>query len=162
MWYEQPLAKSHKRDDFDCGNADLNMFFRRYARQSHDRATAKTYVAIDDESGALIGFYTLTLASLDAALLPEGHAKRYGFHAVPLFVLARLAVDKRFQGQGLGGQLLVAAAHRCLNVADQVGGVGLLVDAKDDRAAAWYRLFGAVPLPDTPLRLFLPLSMFQA
>lgn len=161
MWHEEALCKVHPRDAFDCGNDALNTFLRRYARQSHERDTAKTYVAVDDESGAVMGFYTLTLASLDAAQMPPEHARRYGFHAVPLFVLARLAVDKRFQGRGLGGQLLVAAAHRCLNVAEQVGGVGLLIDAKDERAAAWYRLFGATPLSDAPLRLFLPLAVFQ-
>ena len=161
MWHEEALCKAHPRDAFDCGNDALNTFLRRYARQSHERDTAKTYVAVDDESGAVMGFYTLTLASLDAAQMPLEHARRYGFHAVPLFVLARLAVDKRFQSHGLGGQLLVAAAHRCLNVAEQVGGVGLLIDAKDERAAAWYRLFGATPLSDAPLRLFLPLAVFQ-
>ena len=161
MWHEEALCKAHPRDAFDCGNDALNTFLRRYARQSHERDTAKTYVAVDDESGAVMGFSTLTLASLDAAQMPPEPAQRYGFHAVPLFVLARLAVDKRFQGRGLGGQLLVAAAHRCLNVAEQVGGVGLLIDAKDGRAAAWYRSFGATPLSDAPLRLFLPLAVFQ-
>jgi GNAT superfamily N-acetyltransferase len=77
---------------------------------------------------------------------------------VPGFRLARLAVDRRRQGQGIGGQLLLAAGRRCLLVATEVGGVALVIDAKNERVAAWYAGYGAVPLLDAPLTLMLPLA----
>jgi len=70
-------------------------------------------------------------------------------HEVPVFRLGRLAVDKSAQGQGLGGQLLLAAGRRCLYVASEVGGVALLIDARNERVAKWYACYGAVPLLDT-------------
>jgi GNAT superfamily N-acetyltransferase len=81
---------------------------------------------------------------------------------VPVFRLARLAVDRRVQGQGLGGQLLLAAGRRCVLVAAEVGGVALLIDAKNARAAGWYATYGAVPLLDAPLSLVLPLRTIEA
>src|SRR5687767_4152506 len=78
----------------------------------------------------------------------------------PAFRLGRLAVDRTVHGQGLGGRLLLAAGKRCLAVAEQVGGVALLIDAKSERAAAWYRGYGAVE--DAPLTLILPLATIAA
>ena len=77
------------------------------------------------------------------------------------FRLARLAVDLRFQGRGLGGQLLLAAGRRCLRAAAEVGGVALLIDAKNESVAMWYASYGAMPLLDAPLSLLLPLATIQ-
>ena len=71
-------------------------------------------------------------------------------------------MDRRLQGQGLGGQLLLAAGRRCLLASAEVGGVVLVIDAKNDRVAGWYAGFGAVPLVDAPLSLLLPLAMIEA
>jgi GNAT superfamily N-acetyltransferase len=76
-----------------------------------------------------------------------------------VFRLGRLAVSRMLQGRGLGAELLLAPEVRALSVAIQIGGVALAIDAKDDRAAAWYRRFGAVPLLDDPLKLILPLNL---
>jgi GNAT superfamily N-acetyltransferase len=73
-----------------------------------------------------------------------------------------LAVDLKLQGQGLGGQLLLAAARRCLLASAEVGGVVLVIDAKNERVAAWYASYGAVPLLDAPLSLLLPLATIEA
>jgi GNAT superfamily N-acetyltransferase len=78
------------------------------------------------------------------------------------FRLARLAVDRKMQGQGLGGQFLLAAGRRCLLASAEVGGVALLIDAKNQKAAAWYAGYGAVPLADAPLTLLLPLTTIAA
>ncbi len=90
--------------------------------------------------------------------MPEVVRKGLGRYEVPVFRLARLAVDTSVQGQGLGGQLLMAAGERCLAVATEVGGVALAIDAKDHRAKAWYLGFGALELLDTPGQLVLPLA----
>lgn len=83
-------------------------------------------------------------------------------HDVPVFRLARLAVDRSVQGCGPGGQLLLSAGRRCLLVASQVGGVALLIDAKNERIAQWYAGYGAVPLLDQPLSLLLPFKSIHA
>jgi hypothetical protein len=77
---------------------------------------------------------------------------------VPVFRLGRLAVDHTLQGRGLGGALLLRAAARCIRVANDVGGVGLLIDAKNERAGQWYTGYGALALADAPLSLVLPLA----
>lgn len=89
---------------------------------------------------------------------------RRGFarYDVPAFRLARLAVDLTVQGQGLGGQLLLSAGKRCSLAAAEVGGVALLIDAKNARVAAWYQSYGALPLLDAPLTLVLPLRTVAA
>jgi GNAT superfamily N-acetyltransferase len=81
---------------------------------------------------------------------------------VPGFRLARIATDLRRQGQGIGGQLLAAAARRCLRASAEVGGVVLIIDAKNDRAARWYASYGSVPLIGNPLTLVMSLASFAA
>jgi GNAT superfamily N-acetyltransferase len=76
-----------------------------------------------------------------------------------VFRLGRLAIDRSVQGQGLGGDLLLAAGARALAVAAEVGGIALAIDAKDESAARWYARFGALGLLDDPLKLILPLSV---
>jgi len=83
---------------------------------------------------------------------------RLGRYEVPVFRLGRLAIDLSAQGQGLGGELLLAAGARALAVAAEVGGVALAIDAKDEAAARWYQRFGALALLDDPLKLILPLT----
>jgi predicted GNAT family N-acyltransferase len=89
-------------------------------------------------------------------------ARPAGRYPVAGFRLGRLAVSRSLQGQGLGGQLLVAAAVRCMRASVEVGGTAMIIDAKDEQAAAWYRLYGAVPLLDAPLTLVLPYGMLRA
>ncbi len=162
-WHEEPISKKHDRDSFDCGEAAINEFLRQHARQSHDKGAAKTFLAIADGEGKMIlGYYSLSPASIEYARTPEVIRKGLARHDVPVFRLARLAVGRPVQGQGLGGQLLLAAGRRCLLAATEVGGVALLIDAKNERAAKWYASYGAAPLLDAPLSLLLPLATVKA
>jgi predicted GNAT family N-acyltransferase len=77
------------------------------------------------------------------------------------FRLGRLAVGKTLQGHGLGGQLLIAAARRCIRASREMGGTAMMIDAKDRKVAAWYELYGAVPLIDMPLSLLLPYRLLE-
>ncbi len=141
----------------------MNDFLRRYARQSHDSGAAKTFVAIDNaESKIILGFYSLAPGALTYADTPEMVRRGLARHDVPGFRLARIAADLRWQGLGLGGQLLAAAARRCLRAAAEVGGVMLIIDAKNSRAARWYANYGATPLSSKPLTLVMPLATFAA
>jgi len=162
-WHEEPIDKQHDRESFNCGEEALNEYLCRYARKSHEQGGAKTFLAIDDaDNKTVLGFYSLSPASVDYARTPETVRRGLARHEVPGFRLARLAVDRRMQGQGLGGQLLLAAGRRCLLAATEVGGVVLVIDAKNERAAGWYASYGAVPLLDAPLTLLLLLATIEA
>jgi len=161
-WRESPIAKIHDREAFDCGGPDLNEFLRRHARQSNEKGGAKTFVATPaDNETRILGYYSLSPASIAYARTPALLTRGLARHDVPVFRLGRLAVDKTMQGQGLGGQLLLAAGRRCVRVAVEVGGVALLIDAKNERVARWYQGYGALSLLDAPLTLVLPLATIE-
>jgi GNAT superfamily N-acetyltransferase len=162
-WHEEPIGKRHDREAFDCGEPALNEFLRRYARKNHEMGGAKTFLAIDDAGGkTILGYYSLTPASIAYARTPELVRRGLARYDVPAFRLARLAVDLKAQGQGLGGQLLLSAGKRCLLASAEVGGVAMLIDAKNPKVAAWYTRYGAVPVVDSPLTLLLPLATVEA
>ncbi len=162
VWEEAPLAKHHDRAAFDCGDTDLNIHLQRYARQNHESGGAKCFVAAPtDAPTRILGFYTLSPASIEYARTPALAKKGLARYDVPVFRLGRLAVTKAVQGRGLGGALLLRAAERCIRVAHEVGGVALLIDAKNTRAAQWYESYGAVALLDAPLSLVLPLAVAE-
>lgn len=161
-WHEEPICKRQNREAFDCGDTALNDFLRRYARQMHDQGGAKTFLAVNDAGVPLIlGFYSLSPASVEFSRTPAVIKKGLARHDVPVFRLGRMAVDLSMQGKGLGGQLLLAAGRRCLRASQDVGGVALLIDAKNDGVAHWYAGYGAVPLLDTPRSLLLSLATIR-
>jgi len=156
IWHEEPIGKHHDRGAFDCGDEALNRFLHRHARQSHAKGGAKTYLAVSEPNKKILGYYSLSPASVVYERAPEVIKRGLARHDVPVFRLGRLAVDTSVQGLGLGGQLLLAAGRRCFLVAAQAGGVALLIDAKDERVAEWYASYGAMPLLDAHLSLLLP------
>ena len=108
-WHEEPIAKHHDRKAFDCGDAAMNEFLHRYARQSHDAGGAKTFLAINNaDNTTVLGFYSLAPGALAYADTPEMVRRGLARHDVPGFRLAHLATQLQLQGQGLGRQL-----HRC-------------------------------------------------
>ncbi|WP_027052202.1 hypothetical protein [Mesorhizobium erdmanii] len=158
-WREEPIGKQHDRVAFDCGDADLNTYLQRFARQNHESGGAKTFVAVTAQDPShILGFYCLSPASIDFARTPAIARRGLGRYDVPVYRLGRLAVDRTIQGRGLGGGLLLAAGKRCMAVAEEVGGVALLIDAKGEQAASWYEGYGAVRLDDAPLSLVLPFA----
>jgi len=97
----------------------------------------------------------LSPASIEYSRTPALAKKGLARYDAPVFRLGRLAVDRSAQGRGLGGALLLHASDRCIRVAQDVGGVALLIDAKNDRAARWYESYGALRTDDAPLSLVL-------
>jgi GNAT superfamily N-acetyltransferase len=158
-WREEPIGRHHDRRSFNCGSPELNDYLDRYARQNHESGGAKTFVAVTPaEPTRVLGYYSISPGAIEFSRVPAKLTSRLGRYEVPVFRLARLAVDLPAQGQGLGADLLLASGARALAVAAEVGGVALAIDAKDARAAHWYERFGAVPLLDDPLKLVLPLA----
>ena len=136
-WHEEPIGKRHDRGAFDCGETALNEFLQRYARKSHEMGGAKTFLAIDDAGRkTILGYYSLSPASIAYARTPELVRRGLARHDVPTFRLARLAVDLKVRAQGLGGQLLPSAGKRCLLASAAMGGVAMLIDAMNARVAA--------------------------
>ena len=158
-WVQSPLGKLHVRNAFACGDESLNVYLQRYARQNHESGGAKCFVATPrDDPAHVLGYYTLSPASIEFARAPAAAARGLGRYDVPVFRLGRLAIERSMQGRGLGGSLLMRAAERCMAAAHEVGGVALLIDAKDERAAQWYAGYDAVRLVDAPLSLVLPIA----
>lgn len=165
-WHEEPINKTQKRDSFDCGDDALNTYLRNFARQNHERGGAKTFLALSDADARVLGYYSLAPAQVEYEQTPESLRKGLSRYPIPGFRLARLATDKSVQGSGLGTQLLLVAGHRCLQVADLTGGAALFIDAKHERAAAWYEARGAermvVEAVGNPLALFISLKTIEA
>ncbi len=157
-WREDPIGRHHDRKSFDCGSPELNDSLNRYARRNHESGGAKTFIAVSPaEPARVLGYYSISPGAIEFARVPANLTKKLVRYDVPVFRLARLAIDLSVQGQGLGGDLLLAAGERALAVAAEVGGAALAIDAKDERAVRWYMGFGALPLLDDPLKLILPL-----
>jgi ribosomal protein S18 acetylase RimI-like enzyme len=154
----QPLSGRHNRSQFQSGSGDLDLWLRQTAQQHQKRGISKTFVAVDDaEPTRVLGFYALTACEVLTRELPDELSKRLP-RKVPGIRLGRLAVDRATQGQGLGELLLLDAIHRSRLVLEHVGVHALFVDAKDAMAAAFYRKYGFLSLPDQPLQLVLVLA----
>jgi GNAT superfamily N-acetyltransferase len=153
-----PLGKQHDRAAFTSGQPDIDDWFRRRASQDERRNIARVFVAMDDERG-IVGFYSLSSYTLALDDLPADLARRLPrYDAIPAARIGRLARDERVRGQGVGELLLADAVRRILGAARSVAVFAIVVDAKDDTAAGFYRRFGFQPFPLQPRRLFLPTS----
>jgi GNAT superfamily N-acetyltransferase len=151
----EPLGKQHDRAAFTSGQPDIDDWFRRRAGQDERRNIARVFVAIDDER-TIIGFYSLSSYTLALDDLPVDLARRLPhYDAIPAARIGRLARDQRARGQGVGELLLADAVRRILGAARSVAVFAIVVDAKDDTAALFYRRFGFQPFPLQPRRLFL-------
>ena len=154
----QLLSRTHDRAAFDCGVPALNEFLRRTARQHQDKGVSRTWVRVDAGMAAptrIIGFFTLSACESPTSDMPANVAKGYP-QIMPAVRLGRLAVDREFQGRGLGADILGEATRLVAHIAEQIGVAAMLVDAKDDEAAAFYRRFGFLPFPTEPHQLVLP------
>ncbi|MDR1177048.1 MAG: GNAT family N-acetyltransferase [Treponema sp.] len=151
------LKNEHDRVSFDCGIPELNVFLKEQARSFIKRGLCAIHVFAEDN--AIVGYYTLSAASLSAAELPFGAGQKYPQRLpVPCWILGRLAIDKKYQGQGLGKMLLLAACDKVLEMSHDAGGYCILVDAINEHAKGFYLKYGFLEFPDTPLRLYLPLA----
>jgi GNAT superfamily N-acetyltransferase len=149
------LDKSrHNREGFDCGVVALNHYLLMMANQQSSKDNARTYVLTNEsDDREIIGFYTLTMGTLNLSALPEGLQKKHR-NASSAGLIARLAVDKQFAKQGYGEWLLIDALHRLLDASETVGFPLVLVDAKDG-VAGFYERFGFQSFADEANKLFM-------
>ena len=159
----EPVRKLSQADSvemFDCGQPALNQFLLRYAFVNQKANSAQTYVCC--LRGEVVGFYSLTVGSVDPGDAPARIMKCLARHPVPVMILARLAVDRGHQGQGLGKALLKDALLRTAQAADIAGVRCLLVHAKDEAARQWYASWEFEASPTDPYHLFLMLKDLKA
>lgn len=158
-WTVEPLSAAHDRTAFECGEPALDEYLRRYARQNQDSGVARTFVATAPSTPSqVLGYYALTVGAIDKANLPEAAARRFPRFPLPIARIGRLAVDRTHQGRGLGEFLLMDALHRCVTIAEHVGLVAVLIDAKHERAKRFYLRYEFDALPSQPLILWLPMG----
>lgn len=153
-------ADKTKIKAFDCGDADLNDYLKRYARQSSKKGLGACRLLVCAD-GAIIGYFALATAQTMPDELPSDYPIKLPQHPVPCVRLTRMAVDKEYQGQGWGAIMMVEACRRIVHASEFLGITALVVDAKNERAAAFYAQFGFVPLKGKPLTLIVPLAWLR-
>jgi GNAT superfamily N-acetyltransferase len=149
----EKLHSEHELDSFVCGKEDLDRFLKRQAWPNQQANSTQTYVVAN--GAMVVGYYSLAVGAVTHAEATERVKKGQARHPIPVVLLARLAVDKSFQGRGVGPALLKDALIRTASAADTIGARALLVHAKGEDATSFYEHFGFEPSPTDPLHLFL-------
>lgn len=150
------LSREHDRATFVSGDEALDRYLREFVFQDMKRRVAGCFVMVDD-ADEIAGFYTLAATSVPLDLLPSAIAKKLPRYPVaPAMLIGRLAVATKHQRKGVGRALIADAVFRTDGF--RIGAYALIVDAKDERAAAFYAANGFVPIPDDARRMFLPMA----
>lgn len=152
----EKLQPHHAVEAFDCGQDAPNRFLQKHAPHNQYSGGAQTYVGLADET--VIGYYALAVGSVEQEHAPARVKKGLAKHSIPIMLLARLAVDLRWQKQGVGAGLQKDAVLRTLQAADIAGSRALVVHAKDQAARKFYERFDFIPSPTDPLHLFMLLK----
>ncbi len=150
----RPLAEDDNRLDFDCGRASLNEWFQRHAWKNHKADISRTNVICDSETGQIVGYVTLLTAEIRREFLVKPQ-QRNKPETVPVILLGQLAVDVRYQGQGLSKSLLFFAFKTVLHMADVVGCYGVVTHPLDDSVRAFYQRYGFQDIPYDPRRAMM-------
>lgn len=149
----EPLTASHDTLSFDCGKTPLNQFLQRYALVNQATGSARTFVSLSGRQTS--GYYSLAAASAEHAAVPLRVSKGLARHPIPMLLLARLAVDLKAQGQGLGRSLLQSALGKYLQASEVIGSRALMVHAIDEAAIGFYQGYGFEPSPVDAAHLYL-------
>lgn len=141
--------------EFDCGEIELNSYLKELALLFQRRRFGVTMIFFNkkDPDKKVIGFYTLCPACIQLESLPEKFLSGPKPNPIPAFRLCRLAVDKNYQGEGLGQLIFIHALKKCLEQATQIGGHIVLIDAKNEKAQSFYKRLGFISIPSNPLIL---------
>jgi len=157
-----PLDSKHDRDNFSCGKDLLDNYFWRQAKQDVKRKLSACFVLIDKESNKIKGYYTLSSNSVSNELIPDSFKKNLpkSYSSIPTILLGRLAIDKGYQGRGIGKILLIDSLKRCFETSDSIGTFAVIVDPLDNDAERFYNKFGFIKLPDSG-KMFLPMKTIK-
>ena len=151
------LSKQYDRSTFSSGSPPLDSYFQRQVSQDARRRVLRCFVAVENDTEQITGFYTLSALSIRLDSLPEERQREVPrYPLIPAALIGRLAIDESYQGQGLGGVLLADAFLR-VSKAD-VGVYAMLVDAKDEAAESFYQRFGFERFKGKERKLYLPIA----
>jgi ribosomal protein S18 acetylase RimI-like enzyme len=157
----EPLATKHDRAPFSCGVDPLDQYIQRQATQDVKKHVAVAFV-LSPDGKTIAGFYTLSQYAVELDVVPDEIARKLPKYShVPATLLGRLAVSMSFRGHRLGEILLMDALKRSLQGSRQLASFAVVVDAKDNRAAAFYKKYGFIELPKVANRLFLPIATIE-
>ena len=157
----EALARWHDRSQFACGVEALDRYIRQQASADARRRVARVFIARAGDGNEVVGFYTLSAGGIERETLPPEVAKRLPRYPVPVALIGRLAVDRRWGGQGLGSSLVADAFRRVVRASESLAVYAVVVDAKDERASKFYERLGFIRLPDSERRLFFPTSAVE-
>jgi predicted GNAT family N-acyltransferase len=156
----EPLGRQHDRTAFHCGADALDRYLKQQARQDADKRVAAPFVAVNPPNTRVLGYYTLSASVVTLTDLPDELTRKLPrYPQLPVTLLGRLAVDQSARVQRLGEHLLLDALHRSLTHADEIAAMAVVVDAKDENAAAFYRHYEFIPLQAQPRRLYVPMRV---
>ncbi|MGN6327487.1 MAG: GNAT family N-acetyltransferase [Rhodanobacter sp.] len=151
--------RQHDRGGFCCGVEALDIYLQQQAGQHQRQGIATTHVLIDDTTSArILGYLSLAAAQLHLHDLQPADRKRLPAYPIPAARVGRLAVSAQHQGEGYGRLLLGHAVNSALSLRERLGVRVLVVDAKDEHAAMFYKTYGFQPTTETALTLYLPLG----
>jgi ribosomal protein S18 acetylase RimI-like enzyme len=157
----EPLVPKHDRASFSCGVEILDAYLKKQAGQDLKKRVAVTFV-LTPNGTTVAGYYTLSQYSVQLDEIPAAVAKKLPkYPMVPATLLGRLAVSSAFRGQGHGAALLMDALYRTLQHSREVASAGVIVDAKDAAAFAFYKKYGFLELPKVDRRLLLPMGTVE-
>ncbi|HXN49124.1 MAG TPA: GNAT family N-acetyltransferase [Bryobacteraceae bacterium] len=157
----EPLSASHDRLAFHCGVSELDRYLHEQAGQDARRKVAAPFVLVDRD-GSIAGYYTLSAYAIRLGEMPETVAKKLPrYPLLPATLLGRLAISSSCRGQGLGRLLLMDALHRSWRNTSEVASVGVVVEALDESALAFYLHHEFQPLRDHPDKLFLATATIE-
>ncbi len=144
--------------EFSCGNEELDSYLKEYARQNHKKGIGKSFVAL--EGNRAIGYYTISMASIEFIEIPEGYNRGIPKYPAPVAKIGRLAVDTQFQGKKIGTALLIDAFKKIQIASKTVAAYAVIVDAKNELAKGFYEGFGFITYKGE-LSLYLPLKTVE-
>jgi GNAT superfamily N-acetyltransferase len=145
------LGKKHYRTDFDCGNELLNKYLKSQAGQDIKRKLSACFILADKETNQIKGFYTLSNNSIPLSSFPEQIRNKLpkSYISIPTTLLGRLAIDKNYQGKGIGKILLIDALKRSYETSKEIGSFAVVVDPIDEAAKSFYAKYDFISLPDS-------------
>ncbi len=161
-FHVEPFDKSkHERGGFRCDQPELNDFLHVLVSQYEKRKLGKTFVLLRTGRRNIVGYYTLAASKIEFARMPSEVTRKLPRHPAPVILLARLAVDRSLQGQGLGELLLVDALKRSIEVSKSLGVFAIEVLAIDERAVSFYAKYGFLSLLEDPYNMYLPIRTVE-
>lgn len=155
----EPLNSTHKKSNFSCGKEMLDVYIHKQANQDVKRKLSACFVINEKETNLIKGYYTLSNNSIPSKFVPNQIQKKLPrtYESIPTTLLGRLAIDNRFQGQGIGKLILIDALKRSYEISKTIGSFSVIVDPIDQDAENFYEKYGFIKLPDSG-KMFLPMK----